>query len=555
MGYAFNPFTGNFDQITAPGSIPDPLTVNNLTVSTLLTAAHIHGNVAGSLYIHVKNTSNTTLAKGTPVYAVGAVGDTTTLEVAAADSADPAKSPAIGILDQELIHNASGHAVMFGEITGVNTGGYAIGDELYLASGGGLTSTRPTSGYVQSLAVVGRVHASTGTILVWAASEVPPTDLAYNVATRQLSSSTGQDVTLPLAGTDAGLLAGVSFTGPSGWTASGSVANGTITLSLALPAGSSLVASGDRTAWDTAYAERLRWDGGSTGLNASTARTSLGLGTAATTDASAYATAAQGAKADTAIQPGNAALSDTREWSAETISQAEAEAGTATTRRAWNALRVRQAIAAWWSTITTIRLPAGSAPSTPATGFAIFANASNALSWIGANGFTLTFDGTANTANRAYTLQNKSGTLAHLDDIPAAPGVVTTTTAGLMRPVDLGDVIVLACSDETTDLATGTARVTFRMPWAATLTAVRLSVNTAPTGSALIVDVNEGGASVFATRPQIDAGARTSVGSSVTPVISDSALAADAEITVDIDQVGSTIKGKGLKVALYVTRI
>jgi hypothetical protein len=349
MGYAFNPFTGNFDQITAPGSIPDPLTVNNLTVNTLLTAAHIHGNVAGSLYIHVKNTSNTTLAKGTPVYAVGAVGDTTTLEVAAADSADPAKSPAIGILDQELIHNASGHAVMFGEITGVNTGGYAIGDELYLASGGGLTSTRPTSGYVQSLAVVGRVHASTGTILVWAASEVPPTDLAYNVATRQLSSSTGQDVTLPLAGTDAGLLAGVSFTGPSGWTASGSVANGTITLSLALPAGSSLVASGDRTAWDTAYAERLRWDGGSTGLNASTARTSLGLGTAATTAASDYATAAQGAKADTAIQPGNAALSDAREWSAETISQAEAEAGSATTRRAFTAQRVFQAAAAWWA--------------------------------------------------------------------------------------------------------------------------------------------------------------------------------------------------------------
>lgn len=132
--------------------------------------------------------------------------------------------------------------------------------------------------------------------------------------------------------------------------------------------------------------------------------------------------------------------------------------------------------------------------------------------------------------------------------------LVTSSTPGLARPQDFGDVIVLACSDETADLATGTARVTFRMPWAATLTAVRLSVNTAPTGSALIVDVNEGGASVFSTRPQIDASAKTSVGSTVTPVISDASLAADAEITVDIDQVGSTIKGKGLKVALYVTR-
>jgi len=53
---------------------------------------------------------------------------------------------------------------------------------------------------------------------------------------------------------------------------------------------------------DTAYADRLKWDGGSTGLTAATGRTSLGLGTAATTDSTAYATAAQGTKADTAIQ-------------------------------------------------------------------------------------------------------------------------------------------------------------------------------------------------------------------------------------------------------------
>jgi hypothetical protein len=63
----------------------------------------------------------------------------------------------------------------------------------------------------------------------------------------------------------------------------------------------------------------------------------------------AYATAAQGALAASAIQPGNPALSDSREWSADTISQAEAEAGTATTRRAFTALRVFQAIASWWN--------------------------------------------------------------------------------------------------------------------------------------------------------------------------------------------------------------
>lgn len=41
------------------------------------------------------------------------------------------------------------------------------------------------------------------------------------------------------------------------------------------------------------------------------------------------------------------------DWSAETVSQAEAEAGGSDERRAWTAVRVRQAIAAWWNSITT----------------------------------------------------------------------------------------------------------------------------------------------------------------------------------------------------------
>lgn len=46
-------------------------------------------------------------------------------------------------------------------------------------------------------------------------------------------------------------------------------------------------------------------------------------------------------------------FTDAREWTASTIDQAEAEAGTATTRRAWTAQRVRQAIVAWWNTVGT----------------------------------------------------------------------------------------------------------------------------------------------------------------------------------------------------------
>ncbi|WLD56883.1 hypothetical protein NFC81_09080 [Salinispirillum sp. LH 10-3-1] len=42
-------------------------------------------------------------------------------------------------------------------------------------------------------------------------------------------------------------------------------------------------------------------------------------------------------------------LSNSREWTASTVSQAEAETGAATTNRKWTAQRVRQAIVAWWN--------------------------------------------------------------------------------------------------------------------------------------------------------------------------------------------------------------
>jgi hypothetical protein len=114
--------------------------------------------------------------------------------------------------------------------------------------------------------------------------------------------------------------------------------------------------------------------------------------------------------------------------------------------------------------------------------------------------------------------------------------------------------IQVACSDETTALTAGTNKITFRMPYAMTLTQVRASVTTAPTGSTLIVDINEGGTSILSTKLSIDAAEKTSITAATLPVIGDSALANDAEITIDIDQVGSTVAGAGLKVTLIGTR-
>lgn len=111
--------------------------------------------------------------------------------------------------------------------------------------------------------------------------------------------------------------------------------------------------------------------------------------------------------------------------------------------------------------------------------------------------------------------------------------------------------IAIACSDETTALTTGTAKVTFRMPYAFTLSEVRASVTTAPTGGTLLtVDINEAGSTILSTKLTFDASEKTTTTAATPAVISDSALADDAEITIDIDAIGSTIAGAGLKVYL-----
>lgn len=147
------------------------------------------------------------------------------------------------------------------------------------------------------------------------------------------------------------------------------------------------------------------------------------------------------------------------------------------------------------------------------------------------------------------------GTLA-LSANPANASNLTTGTIG--AGVTIPWEIQLAASDETTALTTGTAKVTFRMPWAATLTSVRASVTTAPTGSTLVVDINEntgsGATTILSTKLSIDASEKTSTTAATAAVISDTALADDAEITIDIDQIGSSVAGAGLKITLKGTR-
>ncbi len=123
------------------------------------------------VFVPVKNTTASTIAKGTPVYATGTVGATSTIEIAPADADDAAKMPAIGLTETSLTANATGFVVVVGTLRGLNTNAYSINQPLYVSTTAGqLTGTKPTgtSDAIQMIALVTRVNSSNGEVLVFA---------------------------------------------------------------------------------------------------------------------------------------------------------------------------------------------------------------------------------------------------------------------------------------------------------------------------------------------------------------------------------------------------
>ena len=79
-----------------------------------------------------------------------------------------------------------------------------------------------------------------------------------------------------------GTVSSVGLTAPTGFSVANSPVTGSGTLALSFAAGYSLPTTASQTNWDTAYTDRLKWDGGAVGLTAATGRTSLGATTVGT---------------------------------------------------------------------------------------------------------------------------------------------------------------------------------------------------------------------------------------------------------------------------------
>jgi hypothetical protein len=132
-----------------------------------------------------------------------------------------------------------------------------------LAVGSATTATNVAGGAANRIVY----NTGSGTTAFIAAPTISNTFLEWSGSAFQWSAN-------PL-----GTVTSVAMTVPTGLTVSGSPITTSGTLAVSLQSGYSIPTTASQTNWDTAYSERLQWDGGSTNLVASTGRTSLGATT------------------------------------------------------------------------------------------------------------------------------------------------------------------------------------------------------------------------------------------------------------------------------------
>ena len=175
-----------------------------------------------------------------------------------------------------------------------------------------------------------------------------------------------------------------------------------------------------------------------------------------------------------------------------------------------------------------------------------------------------TSDGTQNgtfPTNGVHGLTVSAGSVGVNTTSPATTLHVqgTTTVSGSLRlsgsAIGIPEHMIVAISDETTNLTTGTAKMTMRAPFPMRLTELpRASLSTASTSGLVTVDINEAGTSVLgANKLSIDANELTSTTAATPTTIADALIADDAQMTFDIDGAGTG--ARGLKVTLYYIRI
>ena len=138
---------------------------------------------ASKLVLDVRNNNiGYALTVGTPVYQTAYNSGLDRLDIEESRASNSTTMPAKGIVSEDLANNDSGQIIVYGELEGINTHAFEVGDELYVAPGGGLTNVRPTdpTHLVQKIAVVLKKSTANGAILVYGAGRT--NDVPNNIS-------------------------------------------------------------------------------------------------------------------------------------------------------------------------------------------------------------------------------------------------------------------------------------------------------------------------------------------------------------------------------------
>ena len=325
----------------------------------------------------VRNETGSTIAKGIPVYISVSNGVTPTIIPADASTEETA-ARTIGLTQAAINHQAYGWVIEVGRLEGINTSTLTEGQIIWLSeTTGQMTTTRPT-------------QPAHGVILGYCVKQGAGTSGIVDVKVDNgLELAELHDVLLTGAATDDVL---------------------------------ALAADG---LW------KKRTLGGAAALNVGTI-----AGTVAAGDAPAAAIATLKAEAnplpqylqpaeiiagtnmsvDTTTTPGSVILNATGGGGSPGGTSGQGQFNNAgafggASNLVYDPTTGRLVLAGFQS--------AASVPATPTTaGFALYAApTTGAFSWKGSNGFVRTLNAANITADRSYQLQDKSGTVAHLDDV------------------------------------------------------------------------------------------------------------------------------------------
>lgn len=172
----FNKANGEADVVYVETSSYAFVASSSISSSYALTASYIKGPIATASYAEraeltrqvsfpAYNDDNVTITEGTPLYVREVDNDL--YIVRRADASDPNKMPAMGVAGTTFAPGETSELLVIGEIKNLNTFGTIAGRNIYVASGGGYTQTKPLSpSQIQPIGIVSEEDFTVGRIFI-----------------------------------------------------------------------------------------------------------------------------------------------------------------------------------------------------------------------------------------------------------------------------------------------------------------------------------------------------------------------------------------------------